>query len=238
MIRNRAGGKLAQVLLFSLCSFCSLCFCLAIGAATISGAEAAAIDLDSIGSWRDLNAVGKFSHGDSFRTYQFELTNGSKASLFVAELSKWNVVPAINSPTAPTTVAVDRELAVAGINGGFFNLSNGESTSYVVIDGKQVTEPRSNQALVGNPKLKPYLETIFNRSELRIVSDNDGRPGLVIAPHNAPLAKNQRLVGSIQGGPRLLPDLTDEAEAFLRKNADGTAVDSIGSRRTAARTAI
>ena len=131
-----------------------------------------------------------------------------------------------------------KEGASAAVNGGFFNLSDGVSASYVVLDGKEVGNPRTNQALTANPRLAPFLETIFNRSEVRFLLDQNGKPICQIASHTAPVARGWKLLSSLQSGPRLLPQCTDREEAFLRREADGKDADSIGAKKEAARTAF
>ncbi|HBN08179.1 MAG TPA: hypothetical protein DD435_05900, partial [Cyanobacteria bacterium UBA8530] len=59
-----------------------------------------------------------------------------------------------------------------------------------------------------NPSLKPYLKGILGRSELRI-----GKSGCRIEAHSAPYEKD--FLASLQAGPRLLPELRLEKEAFL-----------------------
>ncbi len=117
-------------------------------------------------------------------------------------------------------------------------MSNGDSTSYVVIDGKDQCDPKTNKALITNPELAPYLETIFNRSEFRILKDNNGKLKACIASHKDPVSDGWTLVHSLQAGPKLLPKITDTEEAFVRNTSDGKSFDSIGSNKKAARTAI
>lgn len=83
------------------------------------------------------------------------------------------------------------------------------------------------------------LERIFNRSEFRIIRDNNFEPKYTICPHSEPIPDGFNLDSSLQAGPQLLPTVTDEEEAFIRQDPDdGHTVDSIGCRRNAARTAI
>ena len=52
------------------------------------------------------------------------------------------------------------------------------------------------------------------------------------------LIKEMKLISSIQGGPALLPSITSEKGAFVRREKNGKATDSIGTTRKAARTAV
>lgn len=190
-------------------------------------------------TWRDLKITEPLTADGAVNYYAFPLKNGSHAHLCVLDLKSkaYCVRPAVNSSTCPTSTTSDQNKAVAAVNGGFFNLSNGESTSYVTLEGKLVCDPTVNKDLVNNPKLAPFLETIFNRSELRILSGGKGDE-LAIAAHKDLVPKNRKLQFVIGGGPQLLPRLTSKDEAFIRTGSDGKPVDSIGCNRTAARTAI
>jgi Phosphodiester glycosidase len=212
--------------------------------ATISSyiaAPAAEVNsVENISSWRELKPSQRFKQVDGLHYFEFKTANGSNAYLVVADLHHHNLLlkPVVNKSTATTTATARGTKAVASVNGAFFNLSNGESTSYITVAGVKVCDPTQNRALTENPKLKPFLETIYNRSELRILKTNKGATELSIAPHDSPIAQSQTLIHSIQAGPRLLPTLTGKEEAFVRTEADGKIVDSIGVNKPAARTAI
>jgi len=190
--------------------------------------------------WRELPSPTYLWPGDGAIYYTLDTPNGSKAHLVVIDLKqgKWSLKPAINDPTAATSDTAGRFKASAAVNGGYFNLSDGLSTSYVVIDGKEVANPRINKALIENPKLQPYLEHIFNRSEIRILVNENGSQTVRIVPHNDPVPQGMRLLHSLQAGPQLLPTIGDREEAFVRTDPDGKEADSIGARRQAARTAF
>lgn len=205
-----------------------------LGESRVSMAEHAA----EFNSWRDLPVNESLSSGKDFRYSEFQTVNGSKARLIVVDLNskKFAIKPVLNESTCSSSATATKLGAQAAVNGGFFNLSNGESTSYVVVDGKQVCEPRTNKALIENPKLKPHLEAIFNRSELRFLTGKNNKLVVRIAPHNEKIDGSEKLVHALQAGPRLLPELTDKQEAFVRVDSDGQQTDSIGVYRTAART--
>ncbi len=128
--------------------------------------------------------------------------------------------------------------AIVAVNGGFFNLSDGESTSYITINEKSMCEPKENKALIENPKLKAFLPQIFDRSEIRFLRTESKKSVVQIVRHSEPVPKGMKLEGALQGGPQLLPQLTSEKEAFVRKDANGKFADSIGTAMKAARTAI
>jgi hypothetical protein len=198
--------------------------------------------ISEINSWRDVISDKDDSKKRSL-VGSFSLENGNKCSLIVVP-SRLRVAPALassglgTSKTAPTSKIVQNNKARFGVNGGYFNLSNGESTSYVALNGVVCADPTKNFALTENPKLKPFLTQIYNRSEIRFLRAKAKLPYVQIATHNEPLPPGRELEASLQGGPRLLPELTAEKEAFVRTEADGKQVDSIGVGRTAARTAV
>lgn len=167
----------------------------------------------------------------------------------------YKVVPLIAQNRDTTTDLTVRASAVAGINAGYFNLTDGVSASYVTEEGKPVLDPTVNKALIENPSLKPFLKQIFDRSELRIYEPNESKVAsskeaaagkgrnagdlrAVIVEHNKPAPADVRILHAMQGGPALLPGIRSEAEAFIRKGKDGKSVDAIGTTRMAARTAI
>jgi hypothetical protein len=190
--------------------------------------------------WRGLPVKCYLDSAQTIRYCELEAANHSKAFLLVVPLqnSKFELTPAVNNPNNRTSAAVQRESAVAGVNGAYFNLKGGLSASYVTINGRQICNPRENSLLAANPKLKPYLVAIFNRSELRILADKKGKISARIQLHDEPLPPGCTLKHALQAGPRLLPELTAREEAFLRTEPDGSLTDSIGVLKTAARTAF
>ncbi len=219
------------------CQFVSLLvsftFSIEAPAAEVSG-------LVDFNSWTELKPSARLTKRPGLHYFEFKTANGSNVYLLVAELgrSDLQIRPVVNEATATTTATALRTDALAAINGAFFNLSNGESTSYITVDGTMVCDPTENKALTGNVKLKPFLDTIFKRSELRVLRSKTGNIQLAIAAHDTPIDHEQTLVHAIQAGPRLLPKLTATEEAFVRTEADGKLVDSIGVNKPAARTAV
>jgi hypothetical protein len=129
--------------------------------------------------------------------------------------------------------------AVAAINGGYFNHSDGWPVSHVTIAGRAATDPEKNRALTSNPALKPVLPIIFNhRAEWRALMGPMGR-SWAIAAHDAPAPWGQTIDDALQAGPQLLPTLDLAGEAFVRQDARGRITrDGIGALGRAARSAI
>lgn len=199
------------------------------------------LELEKVGSWRRIPENNEFlsTSGGQGHLIQFALPDGTKVACVAVNLENLAVVPALSEGgTQPTSAIAARHQAVAAINGGYFNLSNGESASFVTAITGAVADPRVNKALVENPKLKAFLPQIFARSELRFLRRGK-KLTAQIAGHNEKLPSGARLVAALQAGPRLLPELTAREEAFLREEAGtGKQVDSIGVNRPAARSAI
>lgn len=186
-------------------------------------------------------SVGKISlyPRDGARFYTREMSNGSKAYVIEIEKnSQWQFKVAVGEKTEPTSHMAEKSGAGAGVNAGYFNMTDGVSASYITIDGKQVADPHLNRALVENPRLKPHLEKIYDRTEVRFYLDKKGNKTTAIVSHNAPVPQGLTLAQSIQAGPRLVPEMTARQEAFLRTEPDGKETDSIGVLRPAARTAF
>jgi hypothetical protein len=141
-------------------------------------------------------------------------------------------------------------------NAGYFDPVNGLTTAYFFDKGNIQLDPQDNPNLLENPKLKPFLSAIFNRSEFRILSclvmGNKYTTRLQIARHRADLPQNCALKQSIGAGPSLdiLPDDTEKTlqeklfkqlldEAFIAQNAAGQMIrDPLGFQRPNARSAL
>lgn len=191
-------------------------------------------------NWKALKPAGTVACSNA-KYYEFKTPNGSAAHLLVidAKSKKLRIRPVVNTPGRPTSETLQAHPdAVAAVNGGYFNLSNGLSTSYITMDGKIACDPNQNPALVGNEKLAPFMPVILDRTELRFLQEKSGSLSIQIAPHSAAVPAGKKLVDALQAGPRLLPMLTADSEAFVRTESDGKKVDSIGSNRPAARTAF
>ena len=150
----------------------------------------------------------------------------------------WKISPAVSDKLVPTSHLAQKCGAIAAINAGYFNMSDGVSASYIVENGKLVCDPTENKALIKNENLKPFLKQIFDRRELRLYEDKAGRQIARVEKHNEPTPEEFKLINSMQAGPQLLPELTSREGAFVRVVKGGKSVDSIGTRYKAARSAV
>lgn len=127
--------------------------------------------------------------------------------------------------------------AIAVINAGFFDPVNQKTTSTVVINGREVANPKDNERLVNNPKLSGYLGAILNRSEFRVYQCGT-QVKYGIGFRSEPIPSDCRLSQSVGGGPQLLPKNTAQQEGFTDYAKGELIRDAIGSKQPNARTAI
>lgn len=145
---------------------------------------------------------------------------------------------AIAATLEPVGQSAQVQEAIAALNAGFFDPQNGLTTSYGVVQGKLVADPRQNPRLMGNPELTSYLDRILNRSEFRSY-DCGNTVQYDITFHDAPVPEGCRLRDAIGAGPQLLPQDTSEIEGFTEKTSEGSlARDALGSQFRNARSAI
>lgn len=168
--------------------------------------------------------------------YQTILLNKNVHVIKIDDPNKIKVVA--KRPGSTVLQYVKNNKAWGGINGGFFNHSDGYPVSKIYINNVLVENPENNKALVNNKNLKPILAKIFNRSELRVLKINDKRV-LDIVPNNYKLKNNEVNLFSIQAGPQLLPKVRLEEEGFIIKDNKGKITrDGISSSTRAFRSAL
>lgn len=148
------------------------------------------------------------------------------------------VTPALSSQVDSLAEFARKHQAIAVINGGFFDPENQQSTSRVMLQGQLVADPQQNPRLMSNPALQPYLPQILNRTELRRY-----RCGSIgqydLARSQDPIPPTCTRIEALGAGPRLLPNLTLEAEGFLARDAEGRVIrDPLGYNQPNARSAI
>jgi exopolysaccharide biosynthesis protein len=157
------------------------------------------------------------------------------ANLHIIKIKPGNdytIEPAIAAGVKP--LSEYKSTSIIAINAGFFDPANQKTISHVTIANQSVAHPKSNDRLTQNPKLKPYLPQIFNRSEFRRYQCGR-RFRYAITTHNTAIPEDCKLVDAIGGGPQLLPKLTVVEEAFFEAS---TGRDAIGYEQPNARSAI
>ncbi|MGK7938432.1 MAG: phosphodiester glycosidase family protein [Xenococcaceae cyanobacterium] len=155
----------------------------------------------------------------------------------IPDNSNFVVTPAIEGELQPITDFATKYEAIAVINGGYFDPKNQKTTSYLVKEGKLLADPRTNERLIDNPDLTPYLGKILNRAEFRrYLCGEDIRYD--ITWHNTPSPNNCELKDALGGGPTLLPQDTSVEEGFVAYNNGKIIRNAIGTTSPNARSAV
>lgn len=170
----------------------------------------------------------------TIRYFERTLPQSIAHILLIPANSRFLLTPVLSQKVATVEEFAQKHQAVAILNAGFFDPANQKSTSYIVIQGKLVANPKENERLVNNPNLKPYLSQIFNRTEFRrYLCGQTIRYSIALHSESPPAGC--QLVDAIGAGPRLLPELTLVKEGFV-DNANKR--DALGSNQPNARTAV
>lgn len=170
----------------------------------------------------------------TIRYFERTLPQSIAHVLLIPANSKFLVTPALSQKVATVEEFAQKHRAVAILNAGFFDPANQKTTSYVVIHGKLVADPKENERLVNNPNLKPYLSQIFNRAEFRrYLCGQTNRYAITLHSQSPPAGC--QLVDAIGAGPSLLPELTLAKEGFVDNTSKR---DALGSNQPNARTAV
>lgn len=170
----------------------------------------------------------------TIRYFERTLPQSIAHILLIPANSRFLVTPALSQKVATIEEFAQKHRAVAILNAGFFDPANQKSTSYIVLHGKLVANPKENERLVNNPNLKPYLSQIFNRSEFRrYLCGQTIRYSIALHSQSPPAGC--QLVDAIGAGPRLLPELTLVKEGFVDNTNKR---DALGSNQPNARTAV
>lgn len=174
--------------------------------------------------------------------YQVRSTASSQVHILTIPLQgRFSVMPAAAPLTEPLDNFAKQHPAsqssgavIAAINGGFFDPQNQQSTSYIILRGKVVADPRQNDRLTTNPDLKPYLAQIFNRTELRQYRCQQAIR-YEFAQRQDSVPAGCALETALGAGPQLLPTIAAQAEGFVDVT---NGRDSLATRQPNARSAI
>ena len=167
----------------------------------------------------------------------YELPHSRVHTLRIPVQGNFEVTVAVSPNLRTVAEFATKNQAIAAINGGFFDAQNEKTTAYLTQNSQIVGNPQENERLTQNPKLKPYLSQIFNRSEFRRYQCGTVNR-YAIATHDAPIPPNCQLKDALGGGPRLLPTITATEEGFWAENQGKVIRDAIALKQRNARTAI
>jgi exopolysaccharide biosynthesis protein len=152
------------------------------------------------------------------------------------------IKPYVSDSLEPVEKVAEKTNSTAAINAGFFDPNNTKTTSYVTINKMIAADPLLNADLMENEKLKPYIEDILNRSEIRIQDCETGFFDLyrkfTIARHQESVESKCSIIDSIQAGPALVPEFKLYDEVFVVKKGDKIIKESAGALGKYARSAL
>ena len=172
---------------------------------------------------------------------QYQVIERSRSQIHTVTIphdSNYSIMPAVSSlQPIQDFIAQEQSKVIAAINGGYFDPINQKTTSFIIHNSLIIADPRFNERLVDNPDLQQYLSQIFNRAEFRSYHC-ETKIQYDIQPHSATIPANCILMGSLGGGPSLLPKDASEAEAFIAYQNGQKIRDVIGSDSLNARSAI
>lgn len=135
----------------------------------------------------------------AFKNPQIEVTNDKGVYVVkVPQESIKNIRPHIVRFLQYNKTVFEETGAELVINAGYFDPKNKNTSSYVIIDGETVLDPKTNSSLMNNAALKPHLLQILDRTEFRVL-DCNGKRKYDIRKHSLPpfgLKKDQ-----LQGCP-------------------------------------
>ena len=167
----------------------------------------------------------------------YELPHSRVHTLRIPVQGNFEVTVAVSPNLRTVAEFATKNQVIAALNGGFFDAQNEKTTAYLTQNGEIVGNPQKNERLTQNPKLKPYLSQIFNRSEFRRYQCGTVNR-YAIALHDAPIPPNCQLKDALGGGPRLLPTITATEEGFWAENQGKVIRDAIALKQRNGRTAI
>ena len=170
-----------------------------------------------------------------YRVYEFP--HSRVHTLRIPAQGKFEVNVAVSPKLMTVTEFATKNRAIAALNGGFFDAQNQKTTAYLIQNSQIVGNPQENERLTQNPKLKPYLSQVFNRSEFRRYQCGTVNRYAITA-HDTPIPEGCQLQDALGGGPRLLPTITATEEGFWAENQGKVIRDAIALQQRNARTAI
>ena len=143
-----------------------------------------------------------------------------------------NIYPYVSEGLETVDKIAKKTNAKVAVNTGFFDAKSKKTVSYIMLGNEILANPMENTNLISNPKLKPYLEQIFDRGELRFY-DCGGEKKADIVYHNSEIPHGCILLSSTQAGPVILPDMDLEKEFVVIERGGKIVRDGAGlTRRT------
>lgn len=185
-------------------------------------------------------SINNLSQAESNSEIRYDVYKRSQYTIHTVTIPHhhhYSVIPGVKADLTYLTDFAQKYDAIAAINGGYFDPKNQKTTSYIIQQEKIVADPRTNERLIDNPDLKPYLGKILNRAEFRRYLCIEATEYDIVL-HSAPIPPNCKLQDALGGGPGLLPTDTSVAEAFTAYQNGELIRDAIGSKSPNARSAV
>jgi exopolysaccharide biosynthesis protein len=183
--------------------------------------------------------INKFSQAESnlaLRYIAHERLRHTIHTVIVPHQS-YSVIPAVEADLTHLADFAAKHKAIAAINGGYFDPKNQKTTSYIIQQATIVADPRTNERLIDNQDLQPYLGKILDRSEFRRYLCGDTTKYDIVL-RSAPIPDGCQLEDALGGGPALLPKDTAVAEGFMAYEDGKLIRDAIATNSLNARSAI
>lgn len=139
--------------------------------------------------------------------------------------------------TTPRKVYEDKSFDLV-VNGGFFDVNNGKSVSRVIIDNETVADIVDDTILVESLKNENRYENVLNRSEFRILENNNGKLKFDIALRDEKLPNGYHIKHALQAGPIIYPDMDLSKEGFVIYDNDEVVFQSVDILKRRERTIV
>ena len=161
-----------------------------------------------------------FTFCPAFAKDKFEVSNESAGIyVFKIDTKKYGkkIKPYLSKKLTTPQKVYEDECFDFVVNGGFFDVKNGKSVSYVTIDNKLVANVEENIKLARELEQEDRLDKVLSRSEFRILENKKGKLKFDIARHNDPIQKKYHIKHALQAGPMLYPTMDLVQEGFVVK---------------------
>ena len=182
-----------------------------------------------------------FSIIPSFAAEKIEINNDETGIwVFKINTKKYGskIKPYItNDLTTPKKLYDDKCFDLV-VNGGYYDVKNGKSVSYVIIDGILEGNLDNHTDLIESLKKEERLDKVKSRAEFRILENKRHKLKFDIARHTDPIKKGWTIKHSLQAGPMLYPAMDLVNEGFVVYEDDIVKSQSADILKRRERTAI
>lgn len=182
-----------------------------------------------------------FSFSPVFAKEKIEVTqDGAGIYIFKINTKKYGskIKPYVSKKLTTPKKVYDDECFDLVVNAGYFDVKNGKSVSYIVVNNELISDPKDNPELTESLKQEGRLEKVLSRGELRILETKRHKLKFDIAYHNEPIEKKYKAKHILQAGPILLPQMDLAQEGFVIYDDDMVKFQSADILKRRERTAI